>query len=234
MSRMQTLLLILSLFSLITFSVSCKKDNGDSYTIQGYVIDQVTRKPVGNATICIGFLPFCDGLDEYLFSYGNTVNSEPNGSFILKVDKLLIDDPDHRCSYIFSKMYGYIGSSYFPAPQGGVLTDTIELYHPATLNIHVMNDTISNNIDEVQVRLAGVSFRNYPKFVGTVDLMGRPTIMKICKGRNFDTTFVFTNVWGNLKYYVTAGADYSYYSSPNQVYSVKLIPDSTSEILIKF
>jgi hypothetical protein len=228
---MKTLLLILSLFSLITISVSCKKDNGDSYTIQGYVIDQVTRKPVGNATICIGFLPFCDGLTEYLVSYGNTVNSKPNGSFILKVDKLLFDEYGHLCSRIFSKMDGYIGSSYFPVPQGVVLTDTIELYHSATLNIHVMNDTISNNIDEVQVRLAGERFRSYPKFVGTVDLRSRPTIMKICKGRNFDTTFVFTNVWGNLIYYISVGPDYF---STNQAYSVKLIPDSTSEILIKF
>jgi hypothetical protein len=226
---MKTLLLILCLFSLITISVSCKKDN--SFTIQGYVIDQVTRKPVGNATICIGFLPFCDGLTEYLVSYGNTVNSKPNGSFILKVDKLLFDEYGQFCSRIFSKMDGYIGSSYFPVEQGGVLTDTIELYHPATLNIHVMNDTISNNIDEVQVHLSGEKFRSYPKFVGTVDLYRHPTIMKICKGRNFDTTFVFTNVWGNLKYYISVGPDYS---SSNQFYSVKLIPDSTSEILIKF
>lgn len=231
MLNMKKLLLKVSLLSLITITVSCTKDNKGSYTIQGYVIDQVTRKPVENATITIGYIPLCDGLDGYLHPYGNTVNTKLDGSYTLKIDNSLFDDPEHRCSFIFSKKDGFIGSSYFKAPQGGVLTDTIVLYHPATLNIHVKNDTISNNIDEVQVRLAGVALRNYPGFVGTVDFANRPTLMKICSGRKFDSTFVFKNVWGNLNYNITLGLnDYS----PIQDYTIKPVPDSTSEILIKF
>lgn len=227
---MKKLFLIVPLFALIAISISCKKDNEGSYTIHGYVIDQVTKKPVENATICIGYLALCDGLDHYIWPYGDTVNAKPDGSFTLKIDKSLFDDPEHQCSFIFAKMDSYIGSSYFKAPNGGILTDTIKLYHPAKLNIHVMNDTISNNIDEVQVWLAGEGCRNYPNFVGTVDFTGQPRIKKICKGRKFDTTFVFTNLWGNLNYKIDVGR----YYFQTQDYSVKLIPDSTSEIFIKF
>ncbi|NVO11839.1 MAG: hypothetical protein HXX16_17910 [Bacteroidales bacterium] len=230
MFQIKKLFLIVPLFALIAISISCKKDY-ESYTIKGYVIDQITKKPVENATIRIGYIPFCDGLDEYLWPYGDSVNTKADGSFIIKVDRLPFDDYDHRCSYVYSKMNGYIGSDYIEAPKGGVLADTIELYHPATLNIHVINDTISNNIDEVKVCFAGEGFRSYPNFIGKLDSSGEPSIKKTCKGRKFDSTFVFNNIWGNINYNIYVGPSYI---SRTQSYSVKLRPDSTSEILIKF
>ena len=68
---------------------------------------------------------------------------------------------------------------YWNAPNSVI---NMPLYHFSQLKLHVKNDTISNNIDQVQILLVRHGITEF---------------MTDCKGRKFDTIYEINKLWGN-------------------------------------
>jgi|GEM_PF-6984705 len=103
----------------------------------------------------------------------------------------------------------------------------IELYHPSTLKLRVWNDTISNDKDYFNFGIRGSNWDLYPGFVGRVDWYGFYRDRYTCSGRKYDSIFVWTSLWGNLKYSIrdfskNSGVDLSFFLKPDSIKSLSI------------
>jgi hypothetical protein len=237
-------LLIISTF-LLLLDISCREKDeaegagSDMYVITGTAIDQVTRQPEAGATIIYGWIP-TGSWGYQLVSSGRTTTSGQDGRYKILIPKLALDPSYIRNSLNYPKIYaekeGYAGSNYLVPTQGGEMSEYIELYHSATLSLHVKNDTINNQIDAVDIGLIGsTEVMSYPQFIGQTSDFWDPKIYKTCKGRNIDTVFEFYPLWGNLIYRLTLKEPGQAWGAPGSTnYSVTLKPDSVTYLSVSF
>jgi hypothetical protein len=182
--------------------ISCKKDDG-KLTITGSVVDQVTRHRIAGATIYFGYL--FRGEPEHVFErVSATSTSNMDGRFKLTVSVNNFSDIAYE-PRIYASKDGYAGSSNIIPPKGGEINPYIEMYHNSKLILHVWNDTVSNQIDEVDIGLEGsIPLGSYPGFIGRMGGMSSsyPLVTQNCKGKSCDQTFEYYPLWGNVTYYI--------------------------------
>jgi hypothetical protein len=170
---------------------SCEKLE-NIISISGKVIDQVTEQPVDGATVYLGSLYMGEPPFE-LVNSGYIATSGNEGRFKINIPDSAFDDNEHE-PRIFAGKDGYAGSSVLVPQKGGDSENNILLYHVAKLNLRVCNDTVNNQIDEVEIGLAG-SIDNgcYPGYIGRIGgiMLTSPLVREKCKGSNFDTIFVY-------------------------------------------
>lgn len=187
----------------IVVFISCKKDGnngnnghqvGKSYdiTITGVISDQVTGQPVSGATVSCGVQR--GGMSgEGLMLTKDTTLSGADGTYKLITQSEsanMMDVPmssEGDCIALVAAKQGFPGSiraelGYWNAPNSVI---NMPLYHFSQLKLHVKNDTISNNIDQVQILLVRHGITEF---------------MTDCKGREFDTIYEINKLWGNLRY----------------------------------
>jgi len=183
-------------FACLTFSGCSNPDESDNnngpktFLITGFVIDQVTKKPVGGATVYFGHT-FCEPtVNPYVYSQAIC---DSKGEFKINFPESALDQRN-GCAVVFAKKEGYKGSKQQDVI-GGSGSYYIELYHPTELHLKVTNDTVSNQIDETRIRVYRFLLQPimYPSDYNTY-----------CKGRKFDSTFVL-NLWGNYPYTIDLG-----------------------------
>jgi len=199
-----------------------------TYVFTGTVIDQVTQLPVSGASVYYAYRPFNEN-DHFVGKIGEPVLSGQDGSFKISVPKEIYSD---RIRYpgqvIYASEPNYIGSSIVSGSGIKIL-----LYHPAELHLHVKNDTINNQIDEIGVWIIGdPGFWGYPGFIGRVFQGWLKEWSKLCAGRDFDTIFVVKKLWGNIDYEIGGGG--SYPSKPLFDYSLTLKPDTITHFDVLF
>jgi hypothetical protein len=219
--------------------ISCKRKSEDTYTITGRVIDQVTMQPVAAATVYRGYKPLNDSYSSIYGDSSTTSGQDGKFSVVFSVTDFATTQ---NYPYIYASKPAYAGSSYSAAPKGGEV-GSIELFHIAALRLRVKNDT--TNIlpsyltgDDVYVSLEGQSNTNYPGFIGSKSWNNRPSKFMHCKGRKFDTVFVFYPLWSNVTYsvrfYSSEQISWSfpraYYISP----SIIIKPDSVAYFTASF
>jgi len=230
--KLNRLLILIIVISLLVIDCT-KQEEKNNYIFSGRVIDQVSKKPVSGATIRYGHKRFNEG-DQPVTGMPQSALSRADGRYRLVVPKETFDDKIRNPGpVIFANKYDYVGSNVLNAPNGGEIID-LELYHSAELQLHVKNDTISNQIDETLVWFIGNSaFWKYPGFIGRVVQARFPLVNYTCKGRDFDTVIIIKPLWGNLTYSIRGGKDYflgPYYSSS----SIQLIPDTINYLSVTF
>lgn len=231
--KLVVLYLVFSLLVLACTKDEEKIDLTKNYLFTGQVFDQVTREPVSGAIVRYGHKLF--GEQDHALNrmpqYGIT---GADGKYKLVVPKEVFDDYQrYPGPVIYAEGANYIGSDILHAPKGGENMD-LELYYSSILQLHVWNDTINNQIDEIKIWITGnSSFWVYPGFVGIVVQGWYPWPQFTFKGREFDTVLVINDLWGNLTYSVCGGKGYfpgPYYFS----YPVKLIPGTINYLEVSF
>jgi hypothetical protein len=65
-------------------------------------------------------------------------------------------------------------------------------------------------------------------------MMGEPAVKTHCQGRNFDKTFEFYPLWGNVRYYLTVYQNPYISGSSYWNFEIKPKPDSTTIYTISF
>lgn len=214
---------------------SCKDDEEDQaeeYIITGTVVDQVTRQPVSGASVTAGFT-FCD-MGDFIYPFGNNATTNADGKFKLKIKKSIFDNENYHCKFLYASKSGYAGSNIFNAPPGGALESNFELYHPAQLNLRVMNDTLANQVDSVIIWFSGeMSFSGYPNFIGGTAWDGWAKIRINCLGKDYDSTFILDKLWGNMHYTVLTTI-YNGFPIPISSYGITLEPDKLNTLEIPY
>lgn len=225
------------LFSVV-FVSSCKTEEEETskndYVFSGTIIDQVSQQPVAGVSVYFGST-FCDAGDQ-IIPHSQPAVSDGSGKYKLIMTKQFYTKWGWgNCKYFFAKKEGYKGSNVFNAPQESSSTVNFELYHPAEFRVRMKNDTINNSVDSVKLWLIGdMSFSGHPGFAGVNPLcLGGGKIMRMCKGRKFDSTFVFNSLWGNVRYTVDITQAGSF---PLEIasYTITPKPDETGSISITF
>ena len=229
----------LSLIGLfLLFSFSCEKN--ERVVITGIVIDEVTGNPVAGASVNLKLDYTYDGMHYSNVIYGTTTTTSSDGSYRIVYDSghpeigaLNIPRPFPKNYYAYASAPGFAGSDLQSLSDNNLRDVDIKLYHFAQLNLHVKNDGI-NNLKECSIWLdRGLAIANF----------GSPEFYFICKGQNFDSTFVINSVVGNFKYTYEVvdqhGSHYSLFSSlyvGNTILSGSIIPkpDSITDLFIKF
>lgn len=224
--------LLIFIFPGISLTLHNCDESENTNETSGTVVDQVTKLPVEGATVYLGSLYMGESKHEITYS-GYKATSRQDGTFRILIPDSTFNDKE-REPRIYAGKNGYAGSSILVPLNGGSLDKNIELYHEATLNLRVFNDTINNQIDEIEIGLCGdIQLGSYPGFIGRMGGMmsSYPTITEKCFGRNYDTVFVYYPLWGNLDYGLwlrTAGGAWV------RKYFVTLVPDSTTQFTIAF
>jgi len=229
---------ILFIVCVIIFN-SCKKpgekNEESNYIFTGVVVDQVTKQIVAGASVSLGYLLLCDPIYE-LKNFGSIAISGSDGKFKIIVPKTTYDlNIKGACTYIHAWKDGFIGSSqvfiedfsptHDPSPTLGEIGN-IELYHYGQLNLHVKNDTINDNIDEVVIY-----------FYKRLNWDGSPPAPggKNCSGKDFDTVFFYNQLWGNQNYFISA-YQYGYSFTSKYLFfdSVSIKPDTITYFSVSF
>lgn len=193
--------LLILIFAMIFLTLSNCEVNKNTFETPGTVVDQVTKLPIEGATVYLGSLFMGEPQNEITYN-GIKATSWQNGRFRIFIPGSAFKDKE-REPRIYAGKSGYSGSSILVPPKGNPINENIELYHEATLYLHVFNDTINNQIDETEIGLCGeIQFGSYPGFIGRIGGMmsSYPTVKGKCFGRNYDTVFVYYPLWGNLDY----------------------------------
>jgi hypothetical protein len=217
---------------LLIFLYSCDRLD-DSYDIKvtGVVVDEITKEPVAGASVYLGYT-FCD-IGDNIVSTGKSTKSDMNGKFKIVYSSDIIDN--HGCLYIYAYKDGYIGSTYYPAVIGGELAGALELFHTSKLHLIVKNDTIIDQFDEAMICLyCEDRLDKYPGIVGSRGFYGSATVTEICKGRNFNSTFVFDKMWGNSEYIITVYDNLQIPPKYRTSFRITLAPDSTNYLEVTF
>lgn len=204
----------------------------DRYIVTGYVLDQISRKPVEGAKIILGGQLFGE-IDRDLIVYNDVFAiSDVNGEYKILIPVTYYQDRDIT-PRLFASKAGYAGSNY-PVPcEGGEMEEDIELYHEATLTLHVKNDTVNNQVDTLDFGIWGeFSFMSYPGYIGRFYTTLMRPVMYNCSGRDFDEVFEFNPLWGNLKYQIGLRVKDSPEFDP--IFEVIAMPDSTINYSITF
>ena len=185
---------------------------------------------MSGATVSYGYRPFGE-IDTQVQKIGQPALSGKDGSFKISILKTIMEDwRRYPGQIIFASATGYIGSDIISPSDNG----RIALYHPSELNLHVTNDTVKNQIDEIKVWLTGGNSElwGYPGFIGRVVQGWYPYYISTCKGRDFDSIFVIKNLWGNVDYSIGGG---SYSPGPPLFsYGIYLPPDSVYHMDVSF
>lgn len=225
-----TVLIITAIFSLLTSG--CKKDE-DNYLFTGQVIDQVTGEPVSRAIVRYGHR-FLGENDHALSVMPHYASSSADGKYKLVVPKDVFDDWQRNPGpVIYAEGVNYIGSNILNAPKGGGNMD-LKLYSPSSLQLHVWNDTINNQIDQTKIWITGnYSFWVYPGFIGKVVQGWYPTTQFSFKGRDIDTVLNIHSLWGNLDYTISGGGSYSQ-GPPYFTVIVRLMPRQVNSVDVSF
>ena len=198
--------LFVYILTFMALFAGCKKPieiKEEFFQFTGTVVDQVTKQPVGNAKVYYAYKFLCE-IDREATPIGPPVITGNDGSYKGKISKEISEDEfAYPCQVIYASKSGYIGSEIV-SRTGGV----IQLYHPSELQLHIYNDTISNQTDKIKIWIIGESrFWVYPGFKERLVMGYYPVNQFTCEGRYFDKTFVYT-LWGNTEYSVGAGIDY--------------------------
>jgi hypothetical protein len=220
-------LIVISLFLLL--NQSCIKDLFDrNITFSGMVIDQITKEPVSGANVYYGYRPFHE-TSATVHHTGDSVITGDDGKYEIKVSKKIIEnDINYPRQILYAVCDGYIGSDIISPDEG-----EINLYHHTVLHLHVINDTIKNNIDVVKIWIVGNDHSKwgYPGYIRKVVTLYTSTIT--CAGRNFDSVLVYNDLWGNVVYNIGGGENYA----PGPTYfttSIVPVPDSVNHLDVSF
>jgi len=224
---------LIGFFLLISFS--CEKS--ERVVITGIVIDEVTGNPVAGASVSLKLDYTYDGMHYSIIIQGTTTTTASDGSYRILYDSghpelggmnIAKPFPESYCAYAMDP--GFVGSDLHSLSDNNLRNVDIKLYHFAQLNLHVKNDGI-NNLKECCIWLdRGLSHAFF----------GNPEFYFICKGQNFDSTFVINNTWGNFKYSYevvdTQGNYGSFFPMGNTILSGSIIPkpDSITDLFLKF
>lgn len=224
-------------FFCLFFLCSCyniwEKDTVN-YKFTGVVVDQVTKNPIEGVTIYLGETG-CD-VGDNISRIGPTASSDANGNYKLVFSESFFDE-GLGCKYIYATKHGYMGSNIFRVFKGGLTENNFELYHPSTLNLTVKNDTANNQVDEAKLYFyCDYKFNGYPGVFGSIGFAGAPTVVKTIRGREFDSTFVFDQLWGNTEYIISLAQMIDQYPGTRLISSYKITckPDSASYLVVTF
>jgi hypothetical protein len=217
----------------ITIFSSCEEKN-INVIITGVVKDEVTGEPVPGASVGLQIY-FCQDGRCYSSSIpGTGTVSDNDGSYTISYE-YNSDKP-----YLFKDQPFQFPSSYctYASKSGFVTSDNhylgdkvydnadLKLYHSAQLYVHVKNEGI-HNLEGARVCIdRGIGFT----FFGT------PQYSLYCKGRNLDSVFILSNLWGDFTYGCKvvslngpANTGPSYFNT-----DIFLKPDTINNLLIAF
>jgi uncharacterized protein (TIGR02145 family) len=184
---------------LLLFFSSCKRSDEDNtednYIFTGTVIDQVTKQPVAGASVSAGRKLFCE-INKEVGRFGPAVLSAKDGKFKISIQKSTYElGIRGGCPKIVASKESYIGSSEVSVPkEEGAENMIVEMYQGGNLNLSVKCDTLIDNVDSVEIRISRWPFFNYPYEYSV-----------ICKGRDFDKSILFVNLWSNTSYGIQVG-----------------------------
>jgi hypothetical protein len=224
------IILILSLFSLC----SCERDSKNyTYyiTVSGVVSDQVTNMPVEGAKVQAGTQRGAMPGNSLLYSSA-TATSGLNGKYSLRVKTESVKDLSTiplgmrgNCTAIIATMEGFAGSRrhefYYYNAKDCVLD--LKLYHLAQLNLHLKNDTVNNNVDEVNIRIKEFSGDNSSYIMEIV-----------CKERKQDSILSINTLWANWPYFIQVVKPDGTFFSPKIEYQVTPKPGIVNSFDIIF
>lgn len=208
----------------------------DYYEYRGKVIDFISKQAVKDAKIYLGAVPFCEDYIR-LWTLPEYALTDEQGNFAYRIKKS-IWPYDFKCTYIYAQTSSHVGSDVPGVPKGDLtLNSPIQMYHPSTARIRVVNDTISNDIDSAEFGLVYEEIpylaRLYPGFIGNSDMSFRPLYRVKLAGRDLDTTIVINNLWGSAKYEARVVDLSNPFSEYNKI-NFTAPSDSTVEYEIRF
>jgi len=227
-----------SLFGfLILIALSCEKT--ERAVITGIVTDEVTGNPVSGASVSMKIDYTYDAQHFSKTIQGTATKTASDCSYTI-VYEYNNNNPElgamnvvklfPESYYTYASAPGYIGSDLHSLSDNNLENADIILNHSARINLHVKNGGI-NELNEGYIWLDRGLFN--ARFEKT-------ELYFICKGQNFDSTFIINNAWGDFKYsygvIATKGSYSGFFPFGETVLSGSVFPepDSITDLFITF
>jgi hypothetical protein len=211
------------------FSCESDKDKPYNIIISGKITDQVTNQPVAGAKILCGVIP---GLmpGGGLLGVIDSAISESNGMYSLSTQSQSSEDgasltAKTKSIAVLVVKEGYALSNrkeiyYLDAHNTNM---NFELFHYCQLNLHLINDTIINNTDAVDISVTrSISVGSLQEAYFT------------CNSRKLDSIFVIKKIPGNVIYNIQVLKPGGATFSPQVFYSITPKPDVINNFTISF